>query len=86
MDLTTPEGVDVLSAVNKETLQLPEQGKMTYDEEHEAFYLRLNDTPRSLAEKIEQDLAQGRGSDQKLCDGFLLLDTLGRLLGLEVGI
>jgi hypothetical protein len=84
LDLMKPAEVDVLSALNKETLSLPEQGEVMYDEEHEVFYLHLDDAPRSLAEKIERDLARGRGSDQKSCDGFLILDTQGRLLGIEV--
>ena len=84
LDLIKPAGIDVLSALNKETLSLPEQGEVTYDEKHEAFYLRLDDEPRSLAEKIEQDFAKDRGSDQKPSDGFLILDSQGRLLGIEV--
>ncbi len=84
LDLVKPKDVDVLSALNRETSSLQEQGEVTYDEKHEVFYLRLNDTPQSLAEKIEQNLAKGRGLDQKSCDGSLLLDTSGRLLGLEV--
>jgi hypothetical protein len=84
LDLMKPEDVDVLSALNKETLSLPEQGKVTYSEKHSAFYLRLNNAPRSFAEKIEHDFAKDRGSDQKSCDGFLLLDARGRLLGLKV--
>jgi hypothetical protein len=84
LDLVKPKDVDVLSALNKETSSLQEQGEVTYDEKQEVFYLRLNDMPQSLAEKIEQNLAKGRGLDQKSCDGFLLLDTRRRLLGLEV--
>jgi hypothetical protein len=37
LDLMKPEDVDVLSALNKETLSLPEQGKVTYSEKHSAF-------------------------------------------------